>query len=149
MEARAIGKYLKMSAKKVIPVVRLVRNRPVEEALASLQASPRKAARLIYGVLQSATANLKRQGKVSDREIFVKEIFAGQGPLVPPVKYSSRARGMADQIRKRTCHITVRVESRSSAPAAAGKAKAKAKAKAKSAPADAPAAETSAAPGRR
>ena len=38
MEARAVGKYLKMSAKKVIPVVRLVRNRPVEEALASLQA---------------------------------------------------------------------------------------------------------------
>ncbi|MCX6348740.1 MAG: 50S ribosomal protein L22 [Candidatus Aureabacteria bacterium] len=131
MEAKAIGKYLKMSASKVIPVVRLVRNRPVEEALARLNASPRKSARLIAGVLQSATANLKRKGKVSDKDIYVKEIFADQGPLVPPVKFSSRARGMADQIRKRTCHITVKVEARPPAPgASAGKAKAKATAKA-------------------
>ncbi|MDP8214462.1 MAG: 50S ribosomal protein L22 [Candidatus Euphemobacter frigidus] len=110
MEARAVAKYLKISPYKVRPVLNQVRNQPVEEALARLAASPRKAARLLEKVIQSAAANLKGKGKINERLIYIKKIFADEGPLVPPFKYRPRARGMANRIRNRTCHITVVVE---------------------------------------
>ena len=110
MEARAIAKYLKISPYKVRPVLNQIRNQPVEEALASLAASPRKAARLLEKVIQSAVANLKVKGKINEQLIYIKKIFADEGPLVPPFKYRPRARGMANRIRNRTCHITVVVE---------------------------------------
>lgn len=110
MQARALAKYLKISPYKVRPVLDQIRNRTVEEALARLGASPRKAARLLERVVQSAVANLKGKGKVDDRLICIKEVFADEGPLVPPFKYRPRARGMAARIRNRTCHITVVVE---------------------------------------
>ncbi len=107
MEARAAAKYLKISPHKVRPVINQIRNFAVEEALARLNTSPRKAARLLEKVIQSAMANLKGKGKVDEKLIRIREIYADEGPLVPPFKYRARARGMANRIRNRTCHITV------------------------------------------
>lgn len=112
MEARAATKYAKISAHKVRPVVDRVRNLSGEEALGVLSASPRKAARILEKTIQSAVANLKSKGKVSDDSIVIKAIFADEGPLFPRVKYRPRARGSADRIRNRTCHVTVVVEGR-------------------------------------
>ncbi len=110
MEARAVTKYLKISAHKVRPVIAEVRDRPVAEALAQLSVSPRKAARLLEKVIQSAVANLKGKEKTADHLIRIKKAFADEGPLNPPFKHRARARGMASRIRNRTCHITVVVE---------------------------------------
>ena len=107
MEAQAVAKYLKISPYKVRPVINQVRNLPVEVALARLAVSPRKAARFLEKVIQSSVANLKEKDKVSDRLIYIKTIMADEGPLSPPFKYRPRARGMANRIRNRTCHITV------------------------------------------
>lgn len=110
MEASAKARYLKISPFKVRPVINQVRGLTVEEALARLSLSPRKAARLAEKTIQSATANLKVKGKVEESAIRIKRIQADGGPLVPPFKYRPRARGMANRIRNRTCHITVVVE---------------------------------------
>ncbi len=110
MEAKAKGKYLKISPFKVRPVINQVRGLTVEDALARLDSSPRKAARLAEKVIVSATANLKGKGKVEESMVRIKAIQADGGPLVPPFKYRPRARGMANRIRSRTCHITVVVE---------------------------------------
>ena len=110
MEASAKAKYLKISPFKVRPVINQVRGLTVEEALARLALSPRKAARLAEKTIQSAAANLKVKGKVEESAIRIKRIQADGGPLVPPFKYRPRARGMANRIRNRTCHITVVVE---------------------------------------
>jgi len=110
MEAIAKSRYLKISPFKVRPVINQVRGLKVEEALALLSASPRKAARLAEKAIQSAAANLKVKGKVDEGSIRIKRILADGGPLVPPFKYRPRARGMANRIRNRTCHITVVVE---------------------------------------
>ena len=129
MEARAVAKYLKISAHKVRPVIAEVRDRPVAEALAALAVSPRKAARLLEKVIQSAVANLKGKEKVADHLIRIKKAFADEGPLNPPFKYRARARGMASRIRNRTCHITVVVEGtpEKKEATAAGKKKARRK----------------------
>ena len=107
MEARAIAKYLKISPYKVRPVLDEIKNIPAEQALARLSVSPRKAARFLEKVIQSAIANLKGKGKVADSEIMISRGFVDEGPLVPPFKYRARARGMASRIRNRTCHITI------------------------------------------
>lgn len=110
MEAIAKSRYLKISSFKVRPVIDQVRNLTVADALARLASSPRKAARLAEKTIQSAAANLKGKGKVEASSIRIKRIQADEGPLVPPFKYRPRARGMANRIRNRTCHITVVVE---------------------------------------
>jgi large subunit ribosomal protein L22 len=110
MEAIAKARYLKISPFKVRPVIDQVRGLTVGDALARLASSPRKAARLAEKAIQSAAANLKGKGKVEESTIRIKRIQADGGPLVPPFKYRPRARGMANRIRNRTCHITVVVE---------------------------------------
>ncbi|MDP8236955.1 MAG: 50S ribosomal protein L22 [Candidatus Erginobacter occultus] len=110
MEAIAKARYLKISPFKVRPVINQVRGLTVEDALARLASSPRKAARLAEKTISSAAANLKGKGKVEESSILIKRIQADGGPLVPPFKYRPRARGMANRIRNRTCHITVVVE---------------------------------------
>jgi len=110
MEAIAKARYLKISPFKVRPVINQVRGLAVEDALARLSLSPRKAARLAEKAIASAAANLKGKGKVEESLIRIKRIQADGGPLVPPFKYRPRARGMANRIRNRTCHITVVVE---------------------------------------
>ncbi len=110
MEAIAKARYLKISPFKVRPVINQVRGLTVEDALAVLALSPRKAARLAEKAVASAAANLKGKGKVEESSIRIKRIQADGGPLVPPFKYRPRARGMANRIRNRTCHITVVVE---------------------------------------
>ena len=112
MEAIAKARYLKISPFKVRPVINQVRGLTVGDALAILASSPRKAARLAEKAIQSAVANLQGKGKVEESSIRIKQIQADQGPLVPPFKYRPRARGMANRIRNRTCHITVVVEER-------------------------------------
>lgn len=110
MEARAVAKYLKISPYKVRPVINQIRGLPVEIALGNLTSSPRKAARFVERVIDSAVANLKAKGKVSEKSIYIKSISADEGPLSPPFKYRPRARGMANRIRNRTSHITVVVD---------------------------------------
>jgi len=107
MQAQAVAKYLKISPSKVRSDLDQVRALPVEEALSRLAASPRKGARLLEKVIASAVANLKGKGKVADDRIYIKEIKADKGPLIPPYKYRARARGMASRLRSRTCHLTV------------------------------------------
>ena len=110
MEAIAKSRYLKISPFKVRPVISQVRGLTVEDALGRLASSPRKAARVAEKTIQSAAANLKGKGKVEESAIQIKRIQADEGPLVPPFKYRPRARGVANRIRNRTCHITVVVE---------------------------------------
>ena len=118
MQAQAVAKYLRISPTKVRPVINQIRSLPAEEALARLAASPRKGARLLEKVIASAVANLKEKEKVADDQIYIKEIMADKGPMIPPYKYRARARGMASRIRRRTCHIKVVVAELAPDPAA-------------------------------
>ncbi|WP_456456449.1 50S ribosomal protein L22 [Thermovibrio sp.] len=103
-EARAIWRRARMSASKVRLVVDLIRNKHVEEALAILANSPKKAARMVEKVLKSAIANAEQKG-LDPEELVVKRAYVDEGPTMKRVK--PRAMGRANVIRRRTCHITV------------------------------------------
>ena len=103
-EARSIWKRARMSASKVRLVIDLIRGKQVDQALATLANSPRKAARMIEKVLKSAIANAEQKG-LDPEELIVKKAYVDEGPTMKRVK--PRAMGRANIIKRRTCHITV------------------------------------------
>ena len=102
---RATAKWLIASPSKVRPVADLVRKRPYAEAIAILDNVPNKGAGLIRKVVVSAAANaLNRNRKLDEDMLYVREIRIDEGPRMRRVWF--RARGRADMLIKRMCHIS-------------------------------------------
>ena len=105
----ATTKFLIASPTKVRPVAHLVNQQPCTKALAILANMPQKGAVLINATLKSAIANaLNLNNKLDEDMLYVKEIRIDEGPRLKRVWF--RARGRADQLLKRMCHITVIVD---------------------------------------
>ncbi|MBQ5538272.1 MULTISPECIES: 50S ribosomal protein L22 [Treponema] len=102
----ATTKFLIASPTKVRPVAHVVSRRNCTEALAILDNMPQKGASLIKNTLKSAIANALYANKNLDEDsLYVKEIRIDEGPRLKRVWF--RARGRADQLLRRMCHITV------------------------------------------
>jgi len=82
-----------------------VRGLPVGRALQVLEYSPKKAARIIKKVLDSAIANAEHNEGADIDELKVARIFVDEGPILKRIR--PRAKGRANRILKRTSHITV------------------------------------------
>jgi large subunit ribosomal protein L22 len=105
MKARAQAKYVRQSPYKVRLVLDLVRGMPVEDAMATLDFTNRRAAPTIKKVLASAVANAEHNFALDADELFVSEAYADEGPTLK--RWRPRARGRATRINKRTSHITI------------------------------------------
>ena len=106
-EVAAILKGARISAQKVRLVADQIRGRGVEEALVILQFSGRKGARLLKKVLESAIANAEHNAGADIDDLTVSSIFVDEGKTMKRIK--PRAKGRADRILKRSCHITIKV----------------------------------------
>jgi large subunit ribosomal protein L22 len=118
--ARAVARYVRLSATKARRVVNLVRGLPAKEALTVLQFAPQAASEQVYKVLASAIANAENNERLDPDALLVSEAFVDEGPTLK--RFQPRAQGRAYRIRKRTCHITIAVEA--VAPSAPGPRKA-------------------------
>ncbi|MCK4338835.1 MAG: 50S ribosomal protein L22 [Candidatus Cloacimonetes bacterium] len=117
MEATAKVKNQRGSAKKVRLVADLIRNRNVIEAKDILTFSKKRAARIIIKLLDAAISNaVSKKGKVETDKLIINKIFVDKG--ITMKRYRARARGRADMIRKRTCHITLSVSDEYQSPKA-------------------------------
>jgi large subunit ribosomal protein L22 len=105
VEARAVAKYIRMSAHKVRLVVDLVRGRDVEEALTILRFTPKAAAKVVAKAIASAAANAEEAHGLSANELYVARITADEGPTLK--RGRAGARGRFKPILKRSSHITV------------------------------------------
>lgn len=103
--ARAKLSQSSISAQKVRLVADQVRGLNVDQALDLLEFSPKKAAHLIRKVLNSAIANAEHNQGADIDELIVSEIFVDEGRTQK--RFRPRARGRADRILKRSCHINV------------------------------------------
>jgi large subunit ribosomal protein L22 len=134
--ARAVARHVRISPMKARRVVDLVRGMPAKDALTVLQFAPQAASEQVYKVLASAMANAENNERLDPDSLLVKAAFVDEGPTLK--RFRPRAQGRAYRIRKRTCHITIEVESVMAAPGRAAKRAAPAKtAPAKTAPAKA------------
>src|SRR5690554_6810226 len=107
MEVAARLKGARISAQKARLVADQIRGRGVEEALDTLRFSSKKAASILKKVLNSAIANAEHNEGADVDELKVSTIFVDEGMSLKRIR--PRAKGRADRITKRTCHITVKV----------------------------------------
>ena len=107
MEVAAKLKGARLSAQKARLVADQIRGKSVESALEILQFSGKKGADIIKKVLESAIANAEHNDGADVDELKVSTIFVDEGMTMKRIK--PRAKGRADRIFKRSCHITVRV----------------------------------------
>ena len=110
MEVKATARFIRRSPRKVRLVLDAVRGKSVDEAVAILRFLPHGGAKEILNVVKSAAANAENNYQMAPEDLFIKRIFADEGPTVK--RFRSRSRGMAAPILKRTSHITVIVEER-------------------------------------
>ncbi|OZG70906.1 50S ribosomal protein L22 [Hahella sp. CCB-MM4] len=97
----------RLSAQKARLVADQVRGKRVEEALDILTFSPKKASSIMKKVLESAIANAEHNDGLDVDELKVATVMVDEGPTLKRIK--PRAKGRADRIFKRTCHITIKV----------------------------------------
>jgi large subunit ribosomal protein L22 len=107
MEVVARLRGARLSAQKARLVADQIRGKAVEEALLLLTFSPKKGAEVIKKVLDSAIANAEHNEGADVDELRVSTIFVDEGMSMKRIR--PRAKGRADRIVKRTCHITVKV----------------------------------------
>jgi large subunit ribosomal protein L22 len=105
MEARAVGKYIRISPQKARLVADVVRGMGVDKALTTLRFMPKKGAGILRKVIESAVANATQDEHIDVDNLFIKKIFIDGGPSLKRI--SPRAMGRATGIIKRSSHITV------------------------------------------
>ena len=106
MEAQAIAKYVRVSPRKVNKYRKAIKGLSYREAYTALGIVTSRGARALRKVIQSAVANLMTKAKNIDEEsVRIENIVVNEGPTLK--RWIPRARGRADRIRKRTCHIKV------------------------------------------
>ncbi len=107
MEVAAKLSGARLSAQKARLVADQIRGKGVEDALDILAFSTKKGAEIVKKVLESAIANAEHNEGADVDALKVSTIFVDEG--VSLKRISPRAKGRADRITKRTCHITVKV----------------------------------------
>jgi len=105
MKAKAIAKFIRISPRKMKPVCDLVRGKDAKDAVAILKFTPRKSARVLLGVLNSAIANAENNSELDVENLYVQEVYANQGPTMK--RWKAGSMGRANPILKRTSHIGV------------------------------------------
>ncbi len=108
MEAKAIAKFIRISPRKVRHVVDLIRGKDVNEALAILRFTPKRASKPVAKVVQSAASNAEHNYDMDQENLYVAKAYVDEGPTLKRMK--ARGMGRADILRHRMSHITVIVE---------------------------------------
>ena len=105
MEAKASATNLRISPRKVKIVLDLIRNQPVDKAMAILEYTPKAACEYLIKLLKSAMANAENNFNMDPSRLYVAECYVGPGPILKRMR--PRAQGRAYRIYKRTSHITL------------------------------------------
>jgi large subunit ribosomal protein L22 len=106
-EVRAEARFVRTAPRKAQLVAEQIRGRTVPEARTILTFMTRDAARDVSRVLESAVANAEANHGLAGDELYVSAAYVGAGPVLK--RWRARARGRVARIKKRTCHITVRL----------------------------------------
>ena len=107
METKAIVRGVRLSCDKGRLVADMIRGKKVDHALNILTFTQKKAALIIKKVLNSAIANAEHNEGADVDELRVSTIFVDEGMTMKRLR--TRAKGRADRILKRSCHITIKV----------------------------------------
>lgn len=105
MEARAYLRHARIAPRKVQIVLDLIRNKPVDTAMAILKHTPKAACEPLEKLLKSAMADAEVNHNMDKKSLYVAECFVCPGPTMKRIR--PRAQGRAFQILKRSSHVTM------------------------------------------
>ena len=105
MQATAKATFVRISPRKVQIVLDLIRNQPVDKAIAILKYTPKAACEPVGKLLKSAIANAENNNDMDVSKLYVAACNVGPGPILKRIR--PRAQGRANRINKRTSHITI------------------------------------------
>ena len=105
VQAKLYG--VRLSAQKGRLVADLVRGQPIGSALNILSFTPKKGAKIIKKVLESAIANAEHNNGADIDELKITTIFVEKGPVLK--RFHARAKGRGNRIIKPTCHVFLTV----------------------------------------
>src|SRR5918992_3525102 len=116
MEAKASAKYLQGSAQKARLVVDMIRGKNVNQALAILQFTNKRASQAVEKCLRSAIANATESAEkanvaVDPDELWVKACYVDMGPTKKRFRFRPAPQGRAYRERRHFCHVTVHLSS--------------------------------------
>ena len=98
-------KHVRISSRKVISVIDLIRGKNVEDAQAILTFTPKAASPIVLKLLNSAIANAENNLDMDRSGLYVAEVYANPGPTLK--RYVARSRGSASPMLRRTSHISI------------------------------------------
>lgn len=107
MEIKASLKNLRMSAQKTRLVADVIRKMPVLEAIDQLKFVNKLAAKPVADLIKSAIANAENTYNLERSNLFIKEIKVDEGVTLK--RWMPRAHGRATSIRKRGCHVSIKL----------------------------------------
>ena len=110
MEAKAAARFMRISPQKIRLIMDQIRGKKAGEAVNLLTFAPQKGARILKKLILSAIANAEQDSNVDVDELYIKRIYADEGPILK--RWMPRAQGRATRIRKRTSHLTVILDER-------------------------------------
>ena len=105
MQTTATLRGVRLSAQKGRLVADQIRGLPVDRALSVLAFSPKKGARIVKKVLESAIANAEHNDGADIDELTVKTIYIDKAETLK--RTSARAKGRGNIIGKQSSHIHV------------------------------------------
>ena len=107
MQVAAKLRYARISPQKCRLVADTIRGKSVDDALRTLTFTPKKSARIVKKVLESAIANAEHNHGADIDELKVSNIEVNEAPTFR--RYRARAKGRGARIIKRNSHITIQV----------------------------------------
>ena len=125
MEATASAKYLRGSAQKARLVVDMIRGKDVNQALAILRFTKKRAAHHVEKCMRSAIANAneiaeKANISIDPDDLWVRTAFVDRGPTKNRRRVRPAPQGRAYREQRHFCHVTISL-SNDERPAANGK----------------------------
>ncbi len=116
MESKASAKYLRGSAQKARLVIDMIRGKNVNQALAILQYTNKRAAGGIEKCVRSAIANASETAEkaniaIDPDDLWVKACFVDRGPTKHRSRMRPAPQGRAYREKRHFCHVTVLLSS--------------------------------------
>jgi large subunit ribosomal protein L22 len=110
MEVKASLARVRISPRKARLVVNAVRGKRVLDAQAMLRFMPQKTAVELERLMKSVAANAENNYDLDPEDLWIKAIWADDGPTLK--RFKPKARGRVGKINRRSCSITVIAEDR-------------------------------------
>ena len=101
-------RYLRITPRKVRLIADLIRGKTVEQAQHILNFTIKRTSNPLLKLLKSAIANAKNNFHLDEANLYISRILVDEGPKNK--RSLPRARGRADQIEKKSSHITIALD---------------------------------------